>query len=416
MKSFLSCLCFLWTVSCFAQTPVEYKDKVYVDYIKSVQFRLINAPLSKPIINLNSQSRLELIFDDLSNETREFRYDLIHCDKNWNKSDIDFMDYLEGFNLEEIEQLDYSINTLVDYTQYRLLLPNEDLRWTISGNYILVVYDEDEDTPVITRRFLVVDNKISFEVEYVRPSDISKFDSHQEFDFKVNYQNLDLNDPLSNVTAVVLQNFRWDNAKFDLNPKFINRNHLVYNYNDVICFPGLKEFRNIDTRSLYSTRWGVKEIDLNPDENVILLEPQKSAVNRRYLTSHDANGDFLMYTMDKRDSLLSAEYATVIFALESAKLENDVHILGHFNDFEPKEENRMFYDESYESYIGEMVMKQGYYDYMFGLKEEDGVNFQKLQGSWYESENDYYILIYYTSLFERYDQLMGIKIFNSNDF
>jgi len=127
---------------------------------------------------------------------------------------LDNMEYIDGFTNEDLDSLQFSVNTFIDYTHYALSLPNDDLKWTISGNYILVVYEElDGET------------------------------------FSVNFKNVNLEDPLTNISACVLQNFRWDNAIMGLQPKFINGDNLVFDYSDEIIFPALKEYRSFDTRS-----------------------------------------------------------------------------------------------------------------------------------------------------------------------
>ncbi len=395
----------------------NYTNDVYVDYIKSVEFGLENANLSQPIINLNATAKLMLKFDDVSNESRNFYYDIIHCDRNWNRSDMDNLDYIDGFTEEDIRNVEYSVNTFVEYAQYTLTLPNDDIKWTLSGNYILVVYEEgDTNFPVITRRFMVVDSRVRIIPQYQRPSDITKFDSHQEFDFEVDFKNFPLQDPLSTISAVVLQNYRWDNAIFDINPRFINRDRLVYNYNNKICFPGLKEYRFFDTRTLRSTKIGVNAIELNEDGNDVLLDLHENRFYKRYLNDNDANGQRIMYTEDRRDPLLSADYTNVVFVLDSPKEEYEIYVVGAFNDYKPKEEHRMQYSEQREAYVGEIFLKQGYYDFMYALNKEGKLDLSAMEGSWFETENDYTILIYYSTLFDRYDQLIGITSFNSNDF
>lgn len=419
----LSCVVFFALLSFFGYSQNEdivYDNYVYVPYIKSVDFGLGSAELSKPIINLNSSAQLILRFDDTSADTRDYVYDIIHCDRNWEPSELDNMEYIDGFTMEELDSVEFSINTYMDYTHYALSLPNDDLKWTISGNYILVVYEEsgNETFPILTQRFMVVDKQVQVTSQYLRPSDVSKYDTHQEFDFEVDFKNIDLQDPMTTITGVVLQNYRWDNAIFGLKPKFINREKLVFDYNDHIVFPALKEYRSLDIRSLRSTGIGVNTIELNQESNDVLLELQESRRTKRYLSRNDANGDFVMYSNDSKFPYIGADYANVIFILKSPKLEDEVYVLGGFNNYQPSDEVRMSYSSQREAYVTEIKFKQGYYDYMFGVwdSEKEVMDLDWMQGSYYETENDYLILIYYSTRYERYDQLIGISVLNSNEF
>lgn len=418
MRLISSFFFFLVIQSISAQVDIEnYQDYVFEDYIKSVEFGLNQATLSQPIINLNSRASLVLEFDDISGDDRDFIYDIVHCDRNWNPSDLDNMQYLEGFTREELDNVEFSISTDVNYAHYTLTIPNEDIKWILSGNYTLIVMDEgNDDQVVLTRRFMVVDNKVGVQVLYERPSIVSKFDTHQEFDFEVNFKNITLEDPQTNITAVVMQNNRWDNALFGLKPKFITRDNMVFNYSDVICFPALKEYRSFDTRSINSTGMGVFEIELTEESNEVVLNLQENLAYVRYLQTNDANGEFVLYTEDNRNARLGADYTNVHFTLKSPKLDHPVFVVGKFNDYQPMDECMMDYSESRNAYFTTIQLKQGFYDYMFAQYIDDQMNLESLQGSWYEAENDYSILIYYSTRYEGYDQLIGIKSFNSNNF
>jgi hypothetical protein len=395
---------------------VVYENYVYVDYIKSVDFGLDRAELSKPIINLNSRAKLILRFDDITGDTRDFTYDVVHCDRNWEPSDLDNMEYIDGFTNEDIDSIQFSVNTFTDYTHYALSLPNDDLKWTLSGNYLLIVNEEldGETFPVLTLRFMVIDQQVQVNAQMLRPFDVTKYDTHQEFDFRVNFKNVDLQDPLTTITAVALQNYRWDNAIYGLKPKFVNGDDLVFNYSDHIIFPGVREFRVFDTRSLRSSGIGVHSIHLNDDNNHVLLDLQESLHLKRYLNHNDANGDFVNYTEDSQLPYIGADYANVIFTLDTPERNNEVYVVGGFNNYQASDENQMHYSEEREAYVAEIMLKQGYYDYMFAELADDKLDLTSFQGSWQETENRYLILIYYSNRYNRYDQLIGISIFDPN--
>lgn len=398
-------------------SDIDFYDAEYVPNIASVNLRSSGSYLSHPVIFLNSRSTLLLEFDDLGDEDHDYIYDIIHCDRNWNPSDLDNIEYLEGFTEEDLENFDFSINTIVDYTHYELEIPNEDIKWIYSGNYLLVIYDKIEDkTPVLTRRFMVVDNRVSVDHVFDKPTDASKYNTHHEIDFTANIEGVELADPRSNIGATILQNYRWDNAIIDVKPRFISNDALVFDHSNVVSFPALKEFRNFDTRTLNTTGFQVHTIDQNQDGYDVLLELQGSRNDNSYHTRLDANGLYVNMTKERPDPMLSAEYVNVIFTVEMAPISETVHILGKFNNYLPTEENRMEYSDEHKSYVAQLDLKQGYYDYLLGAVNVDGnIDYQKLEGSWHETENDYMILIYYNSRYDGYDQLIGYKTLNSND-
>ena len=121
---------------------VYHKDHVFGDNIKSVQLFRDGWNLSYPIMKMNSNDKLALSFDLLGDNPETFYYTFIHCDKDWNKSDIFLNDYLDGFYENPIEDYKSSFNTTVDYIHYKLIFPNDRINIRLSGNYIVIIYPE----------------------------------------------------------------------------------------------------------------------------------------------------------------------------------------------------------------------------------------------------------------------------------
>ena len=261
-----------------AQTEeLKNYDYVYKDNIRSVQFHIDQLYLTYPVLDLNSSAPLVLSFDDLEGDVKDYSYTLIHCDRDWNPSQLSSMEYLDGFTEEFIDNFQYSFKTVANFTHYRLYLPNNDLRWTISGNYLLVVYeDEGEKVPAITRRIVVVDPKVKIQPRLVRPSQVSKSRTHHEIDFIVDHERLDIRSPKIEIRAAVLQNGRWDNAITDLEPFFTRSSSLVFDYQDRIVFPAGKEYRYLDLRSLEFKSENISAIESYRDGyEVILYKDEK---------------------------------------------------------------------------------------------------------------------------------------------
>lgn len=75
----------------------------------------------------------------------------------------------------------------------------------------------------------------------------------------------------------------------------------------------------------------------------------------------------------------------------------------------------MTYNYVNKAYETVLYLKQGYYNYQYVLVEDDKKpNAAFIEGSHYETENDYYILVYYQSYSDRYQQLIGYKKINSH--
>lgn len=426
MKKLLGLL-LLFPMMLWGQGPdenIKFIDQVYVDNIKSVKLNVANLPLSNPIINLNSRIPLMLSFDDLDGEVKNYIYTVQHCDINWEPSNLADNEYLDGYMDDDIDEYSFSFKTNQEFVHYELLLPNEDFQWTKSGNYVLKVYDEDIDRQlVLTRRFVVVDPKVSIDARVVVPAMVSKSKTHQEIDFSVDYEKFPMRSPQQEMKAVVLQNGRWDNAITDLSPNFTRLNAVVFDYQNKVIFPAGKEFRFADIRSF---RFGTPSIaiveEINGTYEVALNVEQKRS-NMHFISWDDFGGNFVIETRDQRDNELSADYGNILFSLKvSAPLyDEEVYIHGALTDWQLKEEFKMIYNPAVNAYVGKAYLKQGVYDFMFvtvprdpNQRKEALPDLEEIEGNWFETDNNYTILIYYKPFGERYYQVISAKTFSSS--
>lgn len=400
---------------------ILYEDYVYRDNIRSVQFYLNGFELSNPMISINEQNPLVLLFDDLENRVDDFYYTIIHCDMNWQPSNLNEMEYIDGFIEERINDYEFSSQTLVPYVNYSLAIPNRDMRFTKTGNYLLVVYKKDRDPiPMITRRFVVYEPKLLIDARFVRTNQVSKMRSHQEIDFSV-YRDpkFPLRNPMQEVRAVVMQNGRWDTATEPLKPFFVRAQELIFDYQDEIVFPGGKEFRFVDLRSLRYRSFNIASIERDVDGYDVYLAVDRSRLNEPYVSINDANGKFTIETQDRGDSYLSADYADVLFSykVDQAYPDQDLYLLGSLNDWRISNDYRLVYNTAVNAYVLRIPLKQGYYNYQYALVPRDGDSAEpridQTEGNWHETENDYTILLYYRPFGARYDQVVGFLTLNS---
>lgn len=409
-------LCVISLTRLAGQDDFNFNDDVYLDYVKSVKFHHSGLLTSMPIIDLGSSGKLVLGFDDLEAGDKDYTYEIIHCDKNWQRSDLDEYDFIDGFNGEEINEVDFSIGTFINYTHYELILPNDDLTWTISGNYLLVVYEDEYDKiPAITRRFMVVEPLVTVLAQVDEPMNVIKSRTHHEVEFKINYKDFRIINPMNEIEVVLMQNSRWDNALTGIKPRFVSGENINFNYVDRHNFPAGKEFRGVDLRSTKYRGNGVHSIDRNANGIDMLVYMDENRYWKNYHTYDDINGQYIIESADDRDSDLQSEYMNVYFSLDLTEpiLEGEVYIVGSFTDWQLKEENKLEYDSYRKMYSKSLELKQGYYDYVYALKIGDEIDYSAFEGNWFETENEYTVLAYLTEFGGRYDRLIGLANLNS---
>lgn len=397
---------------------LKYEDYTYMDNIYSVKMMVGGLARNYPIVQLNSNTGLILTFDEVGEDVRDYIYTLVHCDSDWKPSEVSEIDYIEGFNEDDIDTYDFSFNTVANYTNYKITLPNNDLQWTASGNYLLKIYDNtDEKTLAITRRFTVIDPKLAVTGRIRRAANVSKDRTHHELDFNVNFENFPIRNPHTDIKVVILQNGRWDTAIKNIKPMFVRPENLVYDHQDKIVFPAGKEFRQADLRTFEYMTNSVIDVQQSTDQFDVTLRTDISRANQGYTSYDDLNGKYIIESMEERDADLRAEYGYILFTLEeNPPFDNyDVYLFGEFTDWQIMDRYKLVYNPLISSYVAKLFLKQGFYNYAYALvdKKTKEIDLSELEGNWHETENDYTVLVYYAPFGGRYEQVIGMGSFNS---
>lgn len=395
------------------------EQRLYDDEVRAVQLYLRGAPLTFPMVALNAPNgSLVLSFDHLGTEVRNYTYSLHLCDANWQPTELDDNQYIDGFTEDRISEFYNSFNTLKQYVHYNLHLPNANTRWTKSGNYLLKVYDITEDKYlVMVRRFVVVEQVWSLATDFTRPVNVQKMNTHHEIDFTVSVKGTRVSYPQREIQAYVLQNGRWDTGIGPLSPYVIRGDQLVYDYQDKIVFPAGKEWRFFDMRSFMYRGEFVRSIQSRSDYFEVTLQTDESRANSPYVYRGDLNGRFSIETNTPGDDIENCDYAKVLFSLKrnAAYEDEDVYVFGELSDWQIKPEFKMTYEESVNAYVCEALLKQGYYNYQYLLvdRKTGQADEEALEGNWYETANQYYIFIYYRPFGQRYDRLMAATVMDT---
>lgn len=411
------CTLFLVSLNAFSQENI---NKVFDPNIQTVLLHERGDKLSDPVLVLGGDKKLELSFDDLGDEAYVFRYTLIHCDANWNTSDIEQMDYLEGYFEDEIDNYKFSLNAIPPYIHYKLVFPTTDMQLKLSGNYIIKVYLDtpDMENLILTRRFWVVEPLVRIEANVpFYPKKLEYTRHKQQIDLKIHTPDLFSAEPERRINVSIMQNGRLDNIKTSLKPTSIMLNTLEYNYPDGIVFDGGNEFRNFDMKSFYYQSPQIQRIISDANGYNVILHTDGVRAAKPFETLDDLNGKRFIQARPDQDTDTEGEYAIVDFALQSKKFENaDVYILGALNDWKMDEKSRMHYNAQTNRYYGKLFLKQGYYNYNYVVKYKDRkeADITAIEGDFWDTNNDYTVFVYYREIVPEYDRLVGYMKFNSH--
>ncbi len=398
----------------------QLPDKMYKPYIATAQLYPYGDQTQLPILNLGSASKFQLEFDDLEGNYKNYYYTYQLCDYNWKP--IDFLqpfDYIKGFTQNRISTYRYSSIAFTKYTHYQALLPDKDSYPTRSGNYILKIYiDGDTAKLAFTKRFLVVDPKSVINAAVVQLLTTQNFTTYQKVRFTATTGDIDAFSAAQQVKAVVLQNNNWSTAQKDIKPTFVRGNVLDYSNENIAQFPGGKEWRWLDLRSLRVQSDRIDHADYGKTFTNMYMRTDIDRSAQRYQYYPDYNGAYNIVSWESINPFWQGDYATVYFSFAPPNGrpygKKDLYLSGQFTGFEFSDKYKMRFNESAGLYEVSVFMKQGYYSYTYVLADENGIdNTNPLEGNYWETENNYTILIYYKGFSDRSDLLIGVGQLNS---
>jgi hypothetical protein len=378
------------------------------EFIRTIQFKGGTTQSQLPIIRLGE--RIQLSFDALNGREEDYYYIITHHDFDWKESDLSKGEYLVGFDDVRIETYLNSYNTLQTYSHYFVDIPNRETKQlTKSGNYLISIYDDDGNI-VFSRKFMIMENDVSVEMEIRRARDLNYINEKQTVQFEINSPVRPLINPKQTVNCLVLQNSNLKTAITDLKPQYTIGNKLIYRYDQEASFWGGNEFLNFDNKDVRAAQNGVRRIVLNDlYENFLFTDISRK--DRPYTFNPDINGNFVVRNVDVQNVNNEGEYVVMHFNLQFFEDigDKEIHIYGNFNNWTIDGSTYMRYDEQSDSYRNSRLFKQGFYNYKYVLVDRDGsVDPGAISGNFWQTENEYTVLVYYRALGTRFDRIIGM--------
>ena len=370
-----------------------------------------------PVVELDGDDRVRIEFDEMSPEMRYMRYSLLHCDANWQPSQLVESDYVDGFNEADIEEYDFSSGTFANYVHYGISLPNEDMPILLSGNYLLRVYpEEDSENTLLQVRFSIVEKAVDIFAEVTSRTDIDYNKSHQQVTVTVDTKDYRVENMYADLKVVVTQNARSDNEAIVTNPLRVSSNKAFFEHDRKLIFPAGNEFRRFEMTTTNYIGMGIDRYAYHDPFYHAELKIDEPRCYGSYTYDQTQYGRFTIRESNAFDSNTGADYMIVHFALDIPRQSGgDIFVDGEFTQHNFTNANRMHFNEATNRYELDMPLKQGAYNYQYlwlphGSK---AALTAPIEGDFYQTVNEYQIKVYNRRLGERYDRLIGYTVLYS---
>ncbi|AZQ45125.1 DUF5103 domain-containing protein [Nonlabens ponticola] len=383
------------------------------EFIKTVT---LNRPAENmfPIYKLGE--RINLSFDDITAQEDDYYYQIEHYDYNWEPSALYKNEFMTGVDDQRIINYRNSFTTLQAYSHYELSIPN---RWTEaltrSGNYMIHIYNDDREL-LFSRKFMIVEPRATVGVQIRRARDLEYVNTQQRVQFFVDSKEINFINPAQNLKVAIIQNLDLESAVYGLEPQFNLGNRQEYNYDGPASFWAGNEYLNFESRDFRAPNNNIDFVKLGELYNTHLYIDRSRFLDE-YTYNPDINGGFLVSTVTNEDNDIQAEYTKVHFTMDPGIVlpeGTSVFVSGNYNGYQLQEENLMVHDEVRNLYTTTMLMKQGFYNYIYRAYDANGEEIPGLiSGNKWPTENLYTVLAYYREPGGRYDRLIGIGAGNS---
>lgn len=378
------------------------------DFIKTITFKGDTNESQLPIIRYGEPVILE--FDALNGDEADYYYVIEHFNFDWTKTNLVKSEYLRGFDDQLIRDYQNSFNTYQIYSHYKLNIPNEQTRGLLkSGNYIIYVYN-DEKTLMFSRKFMIYEDLVNVGVSIKRSRDVKFINEKQCVDFIISSNSINFNNPMETIKTLVVQNNNLNTAITNLKPQYILGNQLVYKYTSESSFWAGNEYLYFENKDVRGANVGVQFIDLQDlYHNYLFVNVERA--NRPYTYNPDINGNFVVTVLDADNVSIEADYTMIHFSLQYPELtdETELYVYGNYNNYALNESNKMAFNPQSGNYESVIKLKQGFYNYKYVTVDPNGkLNEGAISGNFYQTENNYKVLVYYRDLGARYDRLIGL--------
>ena len=405
---------YLLLVAIISYSQVE-KEIIPPYNFKTISF-LQNGQNVIPIFRLGDS--FQFVFDDLYGTEANYFYTITHCDYDWKPSQLAKQEYLNGFDDQRIQDYSNSLTTLQLYSHYRLTFPNRLTQFRVSGNYMIKILDDDKNI-VFTKKFILYEELVSVPMQVRRARNVAVVEKKHNIEFSIKSAIINFQSPLQNVKVMLLQNGKFETANTNIKPQFTIGNDLIYRYDKETQFWAGNEFLFFENKDIRAANNSIASIDSKGGLYNAYLYLSQARANLPYTYYPDINGNYIVKNIGRENNEIEADYAWVFFSLSAPAFyeKKSIYVNGMFNNLAIGEENKMDYNAEKGIYEKALLIKQGFTNFQYVIADSNGKIDEEnaIDGNFFQTEDNYFVLVYYKENNQRYDRIIGKGIANSVD-
>ena len=381
--------------------------------IQSIVFHQTGNPQSAPIIKLESSQTLTLEFDYLKEEADLFTVKISHRNADWSESGLMANNFLTDMYKGFISVGAQSRVQDPSYSHFSYTFPNRNFGMKVSGNYMLEVYLNDSDELLFSLPFFVHEDNGNLETNIQTLFNLQAREfrkAHQPFS-AFRYPNF-VQNPRLDLSYYYVQNEFWGRAKkveiFD----DASSGKINFHLSRERSFNATYTFFELDLENFDVDGQRIRKV--NEERTPPQVQLYRDVINLNDLPVFTSRSRFGQPNSDR-----FSRYANVQFSLDTPNSFNtnqDIFLVGDFNNWGIQEANRMVYDQATGLWRGDAFTKQGRYTYKYvsinrNNYRVDDVLFDDIFGDVFQN---YTVFVYFEDPQKFFTRLLAFQRLKAN--
>jgi hypothetical protein len=383
------------------------KQKLPPPEIKSIQFSN-QQTVAIPNIRLNSKDQLNLRFDEVTNDPHTFGIRFARFDRDWNE-DGQVPTQISDGQLEDIIELGIrSDNEFPEYFQSAYDFPNSRIKFRMSGNWMVEVFDYQSGETIFSLPFLISEQSGNVENSYETLNEFNQDSRFQHQHFVWYHFSNDIQLPEYNVSVFAIQDGRFTSQKALSVTDFSSRNENVIRYhherNDL--FAANYDHQKLDLKKLRENSQ-VRFVEERGDQPPLIRlfddNPAFEQTDSFKLYNAPSSNRFDRYT--------ETEFS---FVPNWEVQENDkIFVTGLFQQNALYPNLELVWNNQEKRFTTNVLLKQGEYTYSYEVLRNGKPAKQLAQNPLGRTVRTYTFLVYYKDPTRFIDRLLFVKEFQT---